>query len=296
MRNFRNCAPVFVFFCICVGNSPLPRQTVLNVWPDMALAETTASTGNKLPPRDTDRPTITRVEGITQPTIQVFPAAEPCGTAVLILPGGGFRYVVPDLEGSEAAAYLNDLGITAFVLNYRTTNGPDPRPWYRPLQDSQRAIRLIRGEAKRWKIDPEQVGLFGFSAGGQVAAIHLTDAEVHYSNIDDVDGLSAKPDFGVLIYPWNIYDADNDRLIDPVRIDQHTPKTFLVHTHDDRSSSLGAVLFYTGLKRLSIASELHVYQNGGHGYGTRAREGSVIGTWKERMADWLQINGLSHQK
>ena len=263
----------------------------INIWPQLAPGESTAEVGTPLAPRPSD-PTITRIEKITRPTIDVFPAKNPSGSAVLILPGGGFRYVVPDLEGSEAAEWLGELGITAFVLRYRTSEGPE-NAWKSPLQDSQRAIRWIRARADQWNIDPAKVGLLGFSAGGQVAAIHLTSVESAYEAIDQIDRQSFRPDFSLLIYPWRIYDEQTRSLISPIRVTQQTPPAFIVHTHDDNSTSLGAVHYYACLKVQAIPAELHVYQTGGHGYGTRSRPNSMIGTWKDRATEWLQINGLS---
>ncbi len=266
----------------------------LPIWPEFAPGESTRNTGEALPPRETDKPVITRVQNITQPTLDVFPADNPNGAAVLILPGGGFRYVVPDLEGSEAAQWLNDLGIAAFVLRYRTTERAD-EPWKRPLQDSQRALRWIRAHADDWGIDPNKVGLLGFSAGGQVAGIHLTATEPAYTDQDAVDQQSFRPDFSLLIYPWRIYDDATQSLIAPIQVTKQTPPAFLVHTHDDASTSLGAVHYYAELKKQGVAAELHVYQNGGHGYGTRPRPNSMIGSWTDRATEWLQINGLSDQ-
>lgn len=265
-----------------------PDQS-LPLWPALAPGESTREPGMALPTRPADSPPITRIEKITQPTLDVFLAKRPTGTAVLILPGGGFRYVVPDLEGSEAAAWLNELGISAFVLRYRTADSGDQR-WQRPLQDSQRAMRLLRARAEEWKIDPQKLGLLGFSAGGQVAAIHLTATSAAYPEADAVDALPFRPDFSLLIYPWQIYDQTQQQLISPIELTAEAPPAFVVHTHDDASSSLGAVFYYIGLKQLGIPAELHVYQSGGHGYGVRPRPNSMIGTWKDRASEWLRIN------
>ncbi len=264
----------------------------ISVWADMAPGETTRLPGTPLPSRPTDSPTITRIEQITQPTLDVFLAKQPTGTAMLILPGGGYRYVVPDLEGSEAAAWLNELGISVFVLRYRTTETGEEGRWKRPLQDSQRALRILRSRAEEWQIDPNRIGLFGFSAGGQVAAIHLTSTEPAYAAADAIDQQSFRPDFSLLVYPWKIYDEAKAGLIDPIHITADVPPAFIVHTHDDASTSLGAVFYYVGLKQQGIAAELHVYQNGGHGYGIRGRADSMIGTWKERATEWLRVNKL----
>lgn len=305
LKQFRlNHAALFLLLSILTCSSALAQQStvVANIapqpsesiplWADLAPGETTQESGTQLPSRPTDSPTITRVEKITRPTLDVFLAKQPNGTAVVILPGGGFRYVVPDLEGSEAAAWLNDLGISVFVLRYRTTENGATEPWKRPLQDSQRAVRMLRARAADWQIDPSKIGLFGFSAGGHVAAIHLTNSATAYPAVDAIDQQSFRPDFSMLVYPWKIYDEATAQLIAPIHVSAATPPAFIVHTHDDASTALGAVFYYAGLKQHGVAAELHVYQNGGHGYGTRPRPNSMIGTWKVRATEWLKINKL----
>jgi acetyl esterase/lipase len=293
----RSILPLLIILAECnvaQPQSPSGQEQASGVaiWSDLAPGETTRNLGDMLPSRDSEQPPITRVQNITAPTMDFFPAKHASGVAVLILPGGGFRYVVPDLEGSEAATWLNELGVTVFVLRYRTSEASD-QPWKRPLQDSQRAIRWIRSRAEKFGVDPERVGLFGFSAGGQVASIHLTASEASYESQDEIDLQSFRPNFGLLIYPWRIYDEQTHSLIEPIRVGKETPSTFLVHTHDDASTSLGAVFFYAQLKQQGVPAELHVYQNGGHGYGTRSRPGSMIGSWKDRASEWLKINELT---
>jgi acetyl esterase/lipase len=153
---------------------------------------------------------------------------------------------------------------------------------------------LIRSKAAQWKADPERVGIVGFSAGGQVAARLLTDhGQKSYAAIDATDDTSHRPDFALLIYPWNIHDNATGNLLADIDVTSETPATFLVHTHDDASTSLGSVLFYAGLKRHGVGAELHVYQTGGHGYGTRPRPNSEIGTWPDRAAEWLRQRKLA---
>ncbi len=260
------------------------------VWPDLAPDETERATGTALPMRPTDNPPITRVEKIRRPPMAVYPATKNAnGAAVLILPGGGFGRVVPDLEGSESAPWLAELGVTSFVLNYRTRkdNSGDEPAWKRPLQDSQRAMRWIRANASKWNLDTNKIGLLAFSAGGQVGSILITAEEAAYEAIDAVDEQAFRPDFAMLVYPWQIYDKKTDRLLPQIKVTKKTPPTFLVHTHDDGSTSLGAVFLYAGMKRVGVSAELHVYENGGHGYGTRDRPNSNVGSWPDRASDWL---------
>ena len=265
----------------------------LDVWPKMPPGETRLQLGEKLPSRPGETPPITRVVNVTQPTMTVHLADEPNGTAALILPGGGFAKVVPDLEGTEAADWLNRYGVSAFVLSYRTTADSQTPGWIKPLQDAQRALALVRTRAEHWRIRKDRIGLVGFSAGGQVAARLLSDGgKLSYDRLDDVDDASHRPDFAILVYPWNMYDTKTDELIQGVKVPSTCPPTFLVHTDDDRSSSLGAVLFYAGLKKHGVPAELHVYGNGGHGYGLRPVSGSEISSWPNHAAHWLGTRGL----
>ena len=292
----------FVFTTLFLFQHPICAETT-PVWPGLAPGETTKKTGDTLPQRPEDNPPISRVENITAPTLAIFPApkGKVTGVGVLILPGGGFAKVVPDMEGSEAAAWLNGLGISAFVLNYRTTTGVDAsaeaaakaQPWLRPLQDSQRAIRHLRSHASDYGLDPGKIGLLGFSAGGQVAAIHLTQEKASYDSIDKIDEANFRPDFSLLIYPWNVADTKTGQLLPQIAPSEKMPPGFIVHTDDDKSSSLGSALIYLGMKKHGVSGELHVYQNGGHGYGTRDRPASAIGSWTDRATEWLRLRGLA---
>jgi acetyl esterase/lipase len=290
-RQFACCVLILLFVWHGKAGAQSEPKSIL-IWPELAPGESTKALGTALPSRPQDQPTITRVESISAPSLDVFLPEKPNGTAVLVLPGGGFRYVVPDLEGSELAATLNPLGISVFVLRYRTTTDAN-KAWERPLQDSQRAMRYLRAHAAEYRLDPSRIGLVGFSAGGQVAAIHLTTTAPAYMALDATDEKSFRPDFGMLIYPWRIYDTATDNLIDTIRVTKETPTCFIVHTHDDASTSLGAVMMYAELKKANVSSELHVYQNGGHGYGTRNRPKSSIGTWKDRAVEWLRVRELA---
>lgn len=269
-------------FQVARGDEPL------SIWPDLAPGETKKSRGKAQPNRVNETPPITRVVEITEPTMTIHLAPRPNGAAVVILPGGGFGKVVPDMEGSEAAPFLNKIGISVFVLSYRTKSKSDVNGWLKPLQDAQRAISLVRSRAKEWKLDPAKIGLFGFSAGGQVAVRLLCDnGRKAYPRLDKVDDIEHRPNFALLIYPWNLYDAKADGLVDGLVIPKNCPPTFLVHTDDDASTSLGTVCIYMALKKQRVPAELHVYGNGGHGYGLRPRTGSQISTWPQHATNWL---------
>ena len=282
---------LFLAGCLAL---PSFASEIHRIWPGMAPGETTENAGRALPPNPRD-PSITRVEKVTLPTLHSYPAPKDkaTGAAVVVLPGGGFGYVVPDLEGSEATKFLHEIGVSVFVLRYRTkTEATKNEPWKKPLADSQRAMRLIRANAEKWGVDKEKVGILAFSVGGQVGAIHLGAAAPEWKALDPIDQESAKPDFAMLVYPWKVLDGKTGKLMEPIKLGKESPPTFIVHTSDDASTSLGAVEIYSQLKKAGVSSELHVYQNGGHGYGVREKKGSAIGKWPEAAADWLVLRGI----
>ncbi|MCA9079656.1 MAG: alpha/beta hydrolase [Planctomycetaceae bacterium] len=292
--------PVIVLLCgllSMAAASPLSARepdAVVPLWPELAPGETETSRGTALPRRESENPPATRVTGITAPTLDLFLAdGDGPHSMVLIFPGGAYKYVVVDKEGSEIADWLNSLGISAAVVRYRTL-APDPKPptWVRPLQDGQRAVRLARVHAAEWNIDSHRVGVMGFSAGGQAAAVVATrSAEPAYAAIDVTDEQSCRPDFALLMYPWNLVDFSG-QLNDWVPVDANTPPTFLVHTHDDGVSSLSSVMYYAALKQAKVAGELHVFANGGHGYGMRPIENSHVDDWPQHAERWLRLQGI----
>ncbi len=264
-----------------------PHGESITLWSEFAPGETTRHPGTARPAAPKQAAGITRIENITQPTLDAFPADKPNGSAIVILPGGGFGYVVTDLEGSEAAPFLNKLGISVFVLRYRTGDNSQPDVWREPVQDAQRAIRMLRADAARWSIDPKRIGVLGFSAGGQATAFLATAKAPLYESVDSIDEQDWKPNFSILVYPWRLLD-DQGKLKAGIQVDESTPKTILIHTHDDQSAdSLGSVLFYSELKKHRIDAELHIYRSGGHGYGLRKKEGSTIDQWPSLVSDWL---------
>lgn len=278
-------------------------DAVIDLWQNQAPGETTRETGTKLARRATENPPATRVKDITRPQLHVFqPAADKRnGAAILILPGGGYNYVVTDKEGSEAAEWLNELGITAFVVHYRTKQKTPsaqkdaklPAFSERPLQDGQRALSLVRKRAAEWGVKPDQIGVIGFSAGGQAAALVTTRFnERAYKPTDAIDKVSCRPDFSLLVYPWRLIDDKTGTLNEVFTVSKSTPPTFLAHAHNDGATPLSSILFYTALKKNGVGSELHIYETGGHGYGMRPVENSNVDTWTDRAEDWLRQRSL----
>jgi acetyl esterase/lipase len=285
---FSMCKTWHAFIFLVIYCTTTWGEQPIDPWPNFAPGETTRSAGETQSAHPEEVPTITRVVKISRPTFTVHLAEQPNGCGVVILPGGGFSKVVPDLEGTEAATWLNEHGYAAFVLNYRTTDDPKTPGWIKPLQDAQRTIAFIRSEAKQWNLKEDRIGLLAFSAGGQVGArLMSANGKLAYDRMDAVDDVSHRPDFALLVYPWNMYDPKSKSLVEGIQVPSDCPPTFLVHTHDDHSTSLGATLFYVGLKELGINAELHVYGNGGHGYGLRPVKDSQISSWPTHAAHWL---------
>ena len=269
--------------------------TPINIWPDLAPGETTKHKGDELPLRPEEKPPVIRVTGITQPTLAVFtPKEKPNGAAVLILPGGAFGRVVTNKEGSEIAEWLNGQGITAFVLSYRTIGSDASKEekaiaWKKPVQDAQRSLSLIRSRAAEWNLNKSQIGIMGFSAGGQAAArVICLDESRTYEAMDAADQETIRPDFSLLVYPWNLTEGKEARLLPELVVPKECRPVFLVHTHDDGASSLSSAMFYVALKQQNIPAELHVFSNGGHGYGMRPVAESNVASWPSLAEPWLK--------
>ena len=252
-----------------------------------------------------------RVRQVKTPTLTAFfPNQENnSGVVMIICPGGGYRHLAIHKEGYQTAKWLNTQGITAFVLKYRLPVSEDLKiPYKAPLQDLQRSIKLIRSQAATWEIDPDKIGVMGFSAGGHLAASAGTHFEEDWSNIgDELDTLSCRPNFMVLMYPVisfkppiaskssgkNLLGSHTDEaLIEHFSLENHvtlgTPPTFLVATDDDTAVPVeNSLLFYQRLRKYHIRSALHVFPKGGHGFGLgNGNEG--VGQWPELLISWMR--------
>src|SRR5256712_9960788 len=179
------------------------------------------------------------ITDVTKPTLTIYrPAKEKVtGTAMLICPGGGYWNLYWQLEGEEVAEWLNSLGVSGIILKYRVPRRPDEpkgEPARRPLQDSQRAVSLVRSKAREWGINPERIGIGGFSAGGHLAIATATSFEKRtYEPIDDIDKISCRPDFAIPVYSGYLKAKDKDELASGLRVPTNTPPVFLVHANED---------------------------------------------------------------
>jgi acetyl esterase/lipase len=257
---------------------------------------------------------IIRIENVQIPQIDVFLPSKQMrnGQAVVIFPGGGYGILAYDWEGRDFAKWLNAQGIVAIVVKYRLPNSKsliDAKEV--PLLDAQRAVRLTRSHAEDWGIDPAKVGVMGFSAGGHLASTVSTqyDHEVDRST-DAIDQLSAKPSFSILAYPViSFRDAsahsgsrknligDNasqeliDRFSGELNVTDETPPTFLVHAQDDSGVPIeNSLLYYDALNAHKVPASLHIYPQGGHGFGFGIGKGPVSG-WRDVLLDWLKTVG-----
>ena len=288
--------PVFVL-AIVWRPATAAEPLVLDLWPDTPPGET-----KELPPEaDQTKPEdrliagrrIIKLGNVSTPQIAVY-RPEPgkdTGAAVVICPGGGHHILAYDLEGTEVAEWLNSIGVTGIVLKYRVPFRDADRRWRAAVQDAQRAMSLVRGHAGEWKLDPERIGLLGFSAGGQTAALASLFSERQYAAIDDFDQLPWRPDFAILVYPGGLTERDDARLRDEVTVTSAAPPMFFAHAFDDNASVQNSLLLASALKQAGGSAELHVYATGGHGYGLRPTDEAVT-RWPLRAGEWMRERGF----
>jgi acetyl esterase/lipase len=239
---------------------------------------------------------------VTKPTLTIYrPAKEKdTGTAMIICPGGGYWNLYWQLEGEEVATWLNSLGVTGIILKYRVPRRPDEirgEPARRPLQDSQRAVSLVRSKAKEWGIAPNRIGIVGFSAGGHLAIATATSFDQRtYEPIDDVDKVSCRPDFAVPVYSGYLKAKDREEIANGLRVPADTPPVFLAHGGADiESDPEHSVAMYVALKRAGVPTELHIYAGAAHDFGVRKSDQPCT-TWTRSCADWLRHQGFLKPK
>ena len=276
-----------------VSVAPANRDPVeLDVWPGNAPGEKGDIGQEQFQPPQKEPKPIKRLTNVTRPTITVYSPENAKNThaAVVICPGGGYSILAMDLEGEEVAAWLNSIGVTGIVLKYRVPARKDQPKHLAPLQDAQRADEPGPRHAKEWDIDPQRIGILGFSAGGHLAAVTSTNYDKRqYEAVDDTDKVSCRPDFAVLVYP--AYLTAGNHLAPEVRVNAQTPPVFFVHAGDDPISAEGSIMMYLALRQAKVPAELHLYGAGGHGFGLRPT-GKPAPTWPKRCEEWLRATGV----
>jgi len=258
------------------------KKEVIYLWPGKVPGEQK----EKLPPviSSPGADNVIRYEEVTNPLIEVYlpEASANKGAGVVVCPGGAYRILAYNKEGTEIAEWLNRLGYAAFVLQYRV---PDKREG--ALQDAQRAIRIVRANASRWNIDPGKVGIMGFSAGGSLSARSATQFNRRtYTPVDKTDSLSCKPAFALLIYPAYLDQGPGNTLTPELTLTPETPPFFIFQTADDTYGN-SAIVMTGALRMAKIPVELHVLPSGGHGYGLRPGK-EAAETWPLLAEKWLK--------
>ena len=279
---------------------PAPGHLSIPVWPH----EAPGAPANAPPEMDTTTAKDNLVAGkplvrlghVSTPTLTVYaPAGNNTGAAVVVFPGGGYNILAIDLEGTEVCGWLNSNGVTCVLLKYRVPgSGPYPKS-SAALQDAQRALGLVRLHAAEWHIDPHRIGVLGFSAGGHLAAAVSTNFETRiYPAVDAADQLSCRPDFTLLVYPAYLVAPEPPLALRPdIRVTARTPPALLVQAEDDKAAPVeNSIAYYLALKQAKIPAEMHLYAEGGHGYGLRRTKLPVTG-WPGEAERWLRTAGMA---
>jgi acetyl esterase/lipase len=288
---------VFVLLLFLASGTSAAEPTIVDLWPGKPPGET-----RELPPetdinKSTDAPVggrkIIKLTNVSKPTLAIYRPEkdQDTGAAMIICPGGGHTILAYDHEGTEAAEFLTKKGVTGIVLKYRVPSRDPDHRWLGAVQDAQRAIRVVRGKAKEWNLDPKRIGILGFSAGGETAGLAtlLCDKE-HYPPVDDFDKVSARPDFAALIYPAYLVNKEKTGLVDYAKPTKATPPMFLVYAYDDPVDPRNALFLALAMKDAGVSCELHMYATGGHGYGMR-NTGHPVNTWPDRLMEWMTKQG-----
>ncbi|WP_343531238.1 alpha/beta hydrolase [Pedobacter sp.] len=249
---------------------------------------------------------VVRTSKVSKPELYVYQPAKPNGTAVIICPGGGYSILAIDKEGHDVARKFQEIGVTAFVLKYRLPSDLIMKDKaLGPMQDALQAVYLVRKNAALWNIDPNKIGIMGFSAGGHLAS----SASVHYADmkIDNQENISLRPSFSILIYPvinFGQYahagsvknllgetptDQQRKYFSSEYQVNAQTPPAFLVHANTDKTVPVQNSMRYNeALVKNGVATELHAYQAGGHGFGLYNK--TTKDDWFERLKNWMQAN------
>ena len=248
------CVLTLTGLCIFAASAFAEERPVVRIWPGDAPGET-GEVGEEKAERGAGSRPVTRISNVTVPTLTLYkpPKDKDTGAAVVICPGGGYNILAWDLEGEEVAAWLNSIGITGVVLKYRVPRRPDEpkgEPARRPVQDAQHAISLVRSKAREWRLDPQRIGVIGFSAGGHLAIATATNFDRRaYQPIDGIDEVSCRPDFAIPVYSGYLKAADKDELAAGIRTPPNTPPVFVLGGVDN-----GGMLHFSGTNGMPDSS------------------------------------------
>lgn len=300
-------ASLTTFASTLSANEPVKENTY-NLWPSGRMPGTSA------PEYQLNKRKM--VSAIKDPTIEIFLVKSDKPTPfVVICPGGGYSILAHSHEGVQIAEWLNSIGVSAGVLRYRVPQNPEGA-----LQDAQRAIKIVRQNADKvdWNVDTKKIGVIGFSAGANLCArISTNYKKLAYDRIDNTDTLSARPDFTMLIYPaycdeqgnerrWNKtkvdFNADYNKLYQLAKnlpLNKNTPPVFIAQSLDDKNYINAALAYFLAAKRAGVPANLHVFENGGHGYGLadgRYSGKGIRSAWPKLAEEWMKAKGFAPQK
>jgi gluconolactonase len=286
---------LFAIASIGVALAASAAETPMDLWPGPVPGEPNPGEKGKV---GAEKATPKSVTNVTKPTITLYrPAKEiDTGTSIVIAPGGGYNNLAWEHEGTMVGTWLQSIGVTGVLLKYRVPRRPD-QPQDRPpafaLVDAQRAIRLTRSQAKEWGLNPNRIGMLGFSAGGHLTAWTMTNFDKPaYEPVDAADKASSRPDFAVMIYPGGVVDRQNKGQLSPeIRITKDTPRCFLAVAYNDAGPFDGSMKILAALRQAGVPAEMHVYAAGGHGFGMRPGEKPHT-TWPKRCEEWMKSEGL----
>jgi acetyl esterase/lipase len=280
-----------------VQTSPWPPSAdhvTLPLWPQAAPGHSTSADPEIDTTTAKDRTVagrrVIRIGNVSVPTLTLYqPTARNSGAAVVVFPGGSYKILAIDLEGTEVCDWLTSIEVTCVLVKYRVPDtGPYPKS-AAALQDAQRAVGLVRSHAAEWHIDRKRIGVLGFSAGAHLSAALSTHFDKRlYAPIDASDQLSCRPDFAVIVYPGYLALAEQNFAQNPeIRVTEQTPPSLIVQAEDDPVHVENSTVYFLALKNAKVPAELHIYAEGGHGYGLRGTEFPVT-TWPQSVEKWLR--------
>jgi acetyl esterase/lipase len=290
-----------VILCAITPAAFSEKPLTMNLWQGIAPGDKEGETGEEKSERREGDPVL-RVENVSVPQLTIYPAPadKANGAAVLVCPGGGYSILAWEHEGTQVCEWLNANGVTAGLLKYRVPRRKGREPHEAPLQDAQRAMSVMRHNAKEWGIDPKRLGVLGFSAGGNLAARVLTSGNNKtYPTGQDGDDQSSHADFAILIYPAYLFGTDKKEageLLPEFQVKEATGPVFFAHAQDDPILAENSIRFYDALKAAGTTAELHIYAKGGHGFGMRDRPEFSVSQWPSVCAAWMKTIGLVPQE
>jgi len=272
-------------FVFSVG---LNAQKVEVLWPALPPGDIAGEVGEE----KVETKGVKRVSNVSEPTITYFlsDSTNSSGVTVLVCPGGAYNILAIEHEGEDVCKWLNEIGVHAVLLKYRVPRRKNREPHAAPLQDAQRAMGLIRQAGKNWDVPLTELGILGFSAGGNLVVITAISFNNRtYEKVDAADDLSCRPDFAMPIYPAYLLDEKNPEKLSPhIQITKDCPPFFFAHTGDDHILAEGSIQIFLELEKLGVkGNELHIYPFGGHGYGMR-KTSHPVSKWPNRAADWMR--------